>query len=196
MQGQVDAMIFMPSYEEVEQVFLTLDSPATPAEFHGMLSAFLCAGALQQDGSVLIKPLLVKSEVGNEAEQEILLRLYHITRQQLKNFEFDFKLLLPDDEVDLSIRAKAMSEWCQGFMIGLKQMEIHVEDAASTDMREALQRFLDLAILDYDSIEIGEEDEKAFFEVSEYVRLSVVMIYAELTKKNQALIDCDDGVMH
>jgi uncharacterized protein YgfB (UPF0149 family) len=45
---------------------------------------------------------------------------------------------------------------------------------------EAVLRLTDIANIDYDELTYNEQDEASFMEVSEYVRMAVLMLYSEL----------------
>ncbi len=182
----------LPGYDEIDQILTAIESIARPTEIHGLMTANLC-GAVMNDAA-LVPPLLGQVEL-DELERAAFQQLYQVTDQRLQHLEFDFALLLPDDEAPLAERAEAMSAWCQGFLTGLKQYEIDETVLQSEDCQDALHRFMDLAILDYETVAVGEDDEKAFFEMSEYVRLAVLMIYSELLASLPPA-DSTDRVLH
>ncbi len=163
----------IPSFDEVSAALAndTTNSAADPAEIHGLLCGMICSGP-KMNGKVLIEPT-------DKASRSILLRLYEITSSKLHHFDFEFELLLPDDSYELRVQAEGLSRWCQGFLLGLHAAGIVVEHAKSNDTRDALHRIAELAALDHEVIEIKEDDDVALFEVTEYIRLAVLMIYSE-----------------
>ena len=86
------------------------------------------------------------------------------------------KLLLPDDEVDLSQRTAALGQWCYGFLTGFGS-------AGKTDRvltEESEDGLRDLAAIAQIAVEDGDEsDEADYMEVTEYVRQLAASLYLE-----------------
>ncbi len=150
------------------------------AETHGMLCGFISAGKMM-DGKSWIEPILgeYKTDDKGKADRQVLLDLYQHSANKLQAMEFDFQLLLPDDEEQLQLRAEALSHWCQGYLMGLNLAGIDIYQGVSNDSKEALHHFQEIAKLDYDAIEINQDDERAYYEVMEYVRMAVLMLFNE-----------------
>ena len=107
--------------------------------------------------------------------------MYTVSQHQLSNFDFEFQLLLPDEHEPLINRAQAFSEWCEGFTQGITIGGVSYEQLQEEESQEALQHLLEFAQLEYESLEVSEEDEKALMEVSEYTRMAVIRLYGDLT---------------
>ncbi len=185
MTEHITYSLNIPSYEDVKQSLEAFAANSGPSEAHGLMCGLLCAGA-ELDGQMMFAPIIGHIQAKDEESQynrQILLDLYEFTINKMQGFEFDFQILLPDDDSALLERAAALTYWCQGFLSGLNLINISVEDAKTEDTLEAMQRILEIATLDYESITIEEnEDEDAYMEITEYVRLAVLMIYSEFAK--------------
>jgi len=80
--------------------------------------------------------------------------------------------------------------WCQGFVYGLAVGGVKEETELPEDSKELIKDILEISRAGYiadDEAEIStdveddnEEDEIAFMEVSEYVRMGTLLIYEEL----------------
>ena len=107
---------------------------------------------------------------------------------KLADTEMTFNLLLPDDETALSVRAESLSTWCQGFLTGLGLSGVQMSESNETtrDLREALVHLTEIAKLDIENIEMLDEDEEAYMEVTEYVRMVVFAIYDEYSQPAQS----------
>ena len=90
------------------------------------------------------------------------------------------ELLLPPDEEGMPLRARELGRWCHGFVTGLALGGITSKELDEEECEDALERFQEIAEISYDDIEIDEEDEIAYTEVSEYVRMAVLMIYSDI----------------
>lgn len=171
-----------PAYEQVADELGYSAGSAMPSQVHGMLAGFICAGK-KMDGVAWMESFANTAPAGNSdvcyQGRDVLLKLYEISEQKIVDMAFDFRLLLPDDEQDLSMRAKALGYWCQGFIGGLRFAGVDSKDLCSQESREAFIRFTEIAKIDYESVEVTEEDEKAYVSVLEYVRLAVLMIHSE-----------------
>ncbi len=95
-------------------------------------------------------------------------------------------MLLPEDERSTLVeRAKAFSEWCEGFTQGLALAGVSSREIEEEEAQEALQHLTEFAELDYESLDVDEEDEHALMEVSEYTRMAVIRLHNDLMMHHQ-----------
>lgn len=178
----------MPHYQKVNAIFNSADHLPSAAEAHGLICGFICAGN-KMDGRSWLDPILGSAQ--NEDKEIlascklILLELYEISCIKLQSFDFDFELLLPDDEQSLQCRAEALSHWCQGFIIAINRAGINEADMRTQDAKEALKHIFEISKLNYDTIDVTEKDEQAYAEVMEYVRMAVLMVYSEIAVEQE-----------
>lgn len=175
----------LPEFGEVALQLQQAESLISPAEAHGLLSGCVCAGS-RISGKSLLEPILGQGAFQAASGREILMALYHISSQQLYEADFTFQLLLPIDDVPLLERARALKEWCQGFISGLGWAGVDSEQCQSEDVQNALLHICEIAKLDVHNIIADDEDEKAFLEVCEYVRLAVMSIYMEFANNQDS----------
>ncbi len=111
-----------------------------------------------------------------------LSQLYHTALTQLGD-GFSLKLMLPDDEVELSQRTAALGQWCYGFLTGFGSAG-KADRVLTEDVEEGLR---DLAAIAQIAVEDGEDDadEADFAEVSEYVRMLAASLYLEYAPEGQ-----------
>lgn len=164
-----------PTYLEVTQALNQLQSPYSAAEVHGLMSGLMCTPN-EQLGAW--QPLLM-SQTEDPNAMESLEKLYEITSHQLSEFSFEFTLLLPEDSRDINERAEALGLWCQGFLIGLEKLGLSLKTREPSDTTEAINDLINIAQINFGDIVENDEDETAYFELVEYVRLAVLMIYHE-----------------
>lgn len=172
-------VITLPEFTEVAHQLKQADALVSPAEAHGLLSGCVCAGS-RISGKNLLEPILGHTIARATSGREVLMNLYHVSSKQLHDADFTFQLLLPIN-APLSEKSKALTEWCQGFISGLGWAGLNIEQCQTEDVENALYHISEISKLELDSVIADNEDEKAFFEVSEYVRLAVMSIYMELT---------------
>lgn len=186
--------LHLPSYESFNDSLASLGLPISPSELHGVISGYLCANAVSQ-GELYLRALLgnKKDDLSRKAVLTMF-SVYAISQQQMSHFDFSFELMLPNEEAPLFDRARAFSEWCEGFVQGLTVAGVGLENFSEEEAQEALQHLIEFAELDTESLDVDEEDEKALMEVREYTRMAVLRLHADLM--HHALHQRGDKIRH
>jgi len=177
-----------PSYEQASKLFKQADSPVNAADIHGLLCGWISAGT-RVEGQPWFESALdgVSHDPAIfERLRDLILRMYEFSFIQLNDLDAHFTPLLPADDTDLGKRAQALSSWCQGFIYGLGLAQVEIEDARSEDVREALYHIAEISKMDYDDMDVREEDELAFNEVLLYIRDAVMQIHHEFSQPHYA----------
>lgn len=177
------------NYDKVEQSLMAMSAPLSPEEMHGLMAGWLCVNS---DESEEWKTLLFP-EFSLAPE---LSEIFDETALQLNDESFGFELLLPGDDETLAKRGKALTSWCQGFLAGLGLTGLNIESVEA--IKEPVEDLSEIAKLDYEGLdENNEEDQAAFEEVLEYVRVSVMLIFTEVfMKKHKDVSKNDSGSVH
>jgi uncharacterized protein YgfB (UPF0149 family) len=166
----------LPDFERTLRLSQGNLDAAELAECHGLLCGLLCretSGTANDFMSHLgAMQLLVNPASAIEAVME---EAFESTKRQLEDEEFGFSLWLPDDEESLETRTIALAQWCSGFLAGLAsggQL-----DALSEEAKEAIEDLQQIGRAEISSgKEESEEDETAFVEIVEYVRVVALMM--------------------
>jgi len=162
-------------YDEIEALMQSTNDLEDPAELHGMMTGFLCVNPEFPFTHWLSE---IDFIVKRENQHDFLEQLYQQIAEQLARDEYEFDLLLPDSDSLSEQRAIAVSHWVQGFLYGLGYRGDEQDWPGETQ-----GILLDLTrIVQLDPQIDDEEDEQALMEVTEYVRASVFLIYAELNQ--------------
>jgi uncharacterized protein YgfB (UPF0149 family) len=119
------------------------------------------------------------------ALRDALLELFAIVAEQLDDEELRFRVWLPDDEQALEERTTALGQWCSGFLAALGSGLDGRLETLSAEAGEALADLAEIARADsgeddpeeQDSI---EDEEQAFAEIVEYIRVVVLMLREDL----------------
>ena len=167
--------------EKLSPLLLQADALAGPAETHGLLSGLAAGRQLPpvQDWLALVigdsvpekHPALVKQLAG---------LLIQISKDLAGENALSFQLLLPPDSAPLQDRVAALSDWCRGFLMGLR---LSAPGKLPDDAREILRDFEAITQAGYDP-ELSEEAQEAdFTELEEFVRMGVTLIHTELHEK-------------
>jgi uncharacterized protein YgfB (UPF0149 family) len=110
----------------------------------------------------------------------LLLILYKNSAVQLEDPEYGFTPLLPDDDRSMAERVGALARWCEGFLLGLGLGGVREQSALPGDSAEVMKDFVEISRLGHDEGKEKEEDEGAYAEIVEYVRMAVLLVYEEL----------------
>lgn len=176
-------------YDKVEQTLKAMSAPLSPEEMHGLMTGWLCVNSDESEEwkTILFPELVLAPE---------LAEIFEETALQLGDDEFGFELLLPCDDESLVKRGKALTSWCQGFLAGLGLTGFNIQSIET--IQEPIQDLSEIAKLDYDGLdENSEEDLAAFEEVSEYVRVSVMLVFTEVfMKKHKGVSTEGKGSLH
>lgn len=155
-------------------------------ETHGTLCGFLCAG-LKTDGKAWLESLLATIDIENlnhRPSRKMLIDLYNYILHQFIESRIELHPMISNLGEDLETRAEALSNWCYGFLLGLRQTGIDISKSTNDDFQEIHYRISDIATIDYEHVDIRTEDEAAFSDVLNYIYNSVLYIYQEITKKS------------
>lgn len=174
-------------FEHITGLLHALGAEGNAAEGHGILCGLLCSKGyvnskawidemVDPDGAETPEPL---AEAAREPLPEELLDLHSETVRRINDLNYEFHLMLPDDEEGLEIRVTALAQWCQGFLYGMgiggmenfSQLPAPVSEIA----RDLIEISRASAVTDG-----SEDDETAFAELVEYIRVGIQVIYEEL----------------
>ncbi len=165
-----------PSYQAVEDIVSIHEAMVGAAEAHGMLAGMLCVNPVADCEQWLSQVFSETRDGLGEADVATLHQLYDQTRKFLEAVDFSFALFLPEDDAALAERAQALSGWCQGFLYGVGYAGAALD--WPDDCAEILRDLADISQLDANAS--GEEDEEAYTEISEFVRVGVQLIRGDL----------------
>lgn len=169
---------------DVEDALRRMDASAEASESHGVLCGMLCsAGRAELKGwikQVMGENELDASDVLARESLEQLGQLYEDTVGQLNDPEMGFQLLLPEDKENLRYNVQALSEWCEGFLLGFSIGASHAEESLPDEVKELLTDFVEITKVEADEESEDEQDLESFVEVIEYVRMGVLLIQESL----------------
>ena len=167
--------LILPDYEHIAES----TSPYEPAEIHGILCGMLCLDTTLTHSNWLQRLAHDGATHGMHSAQH-LNTLFDATIGQLHDDELAFALLLPDDETNISVRAASLGYWCQGFLTGLGLAGLNDVTQLGDDTREFLNDVSQIAQIGLDGDSGDEEDEAAYIEIIEYLRIGVLLLGQEL----------------
>ncbi|TCK06032.1 UPF0149 family protein [Marinobacterium mangrovicola] len=183
-----DAAVELPDFDIVANLLIEEGVLAvSPAELHGLLAGQLAAGA-RFDADTLLRVFLELMDVSalkQETTKLGLIELYQRTLAQYESDDFDFALLLPDDDQMLAQRAEALGSWCSGFLSGFG-LHTQKSQKLSAEAKEGLQDLAQIAQIAADTDADSDEDEADLMEVQEYVRTAAMLMFNECNRVPEA----------
>ena len=150
------------------------------SEIHGVITGLICGGFQfeRNDYDAIINDMFNNGVALDREVQSAIEQLYANIWQFLLDDSYGFQPLLPDDEEAIEDRSHALSLWVQGFNLGFGIVQSK-QSTYSDDVKEVLGDFSEIANLATD-VDEDEENEQALFEIQEYIKVSALMIFAEL----------------
>lgn len=152
-----------------------LELAVTPAELHGSLCGYLSGGGKHDRQHWLAQ--VMSETIAAPDEGSALDRLYRTSLRQLESPDFDFELLLPDEDSPVSQRGDALLSWCRSFLGGFG-LASGPQQALSDESADALKDLSRIAASDL-SYEDPEADEEALQEVVEFVRVTALLLHSD-----------------
>jgi uncharacterized protein YgfB (UPF0149 family) len=178
--------MFHVTFPEIARVLQDMQSSVPAAESHGCLCGALCTTAHYSVERWLDELVAQDDDVAdNQADQgdvrhQPLSLLFADTVRALRGDEMEFELLLPDDDNALEDRAVALSQWCQGFLYGFGSGDPVDARELPPDVDEVLRDLTHIGRATVESRDGSEEEEQAYAQIVEYVRVGVQLIHDEL----------------
>ena len=172
-------------YSDIEKLRISASLTTNVAEFHGLISARLCFGIdnfqdlTSEDSSDDKSVTSVQIQEFNNA----FLNIIEDVKDQFKKGGFNFDPLLPSDSEPIEYRALGLALWCQGFVDGygmsVAELKIEIDKLGDGEAAEIIEDFAQISTLDSNSISDEQDEEIAFMELVEYVRVSVQLLYED-----------------
>jgi yecA family protein len=164
-------------FSELEQQLSALGADMSATESHGVLCARFCTET-RPDPAAWVHEVIGDQDMNNlqvRSSQETLAHLYLQTEQVFQNAIERFEMMMPDEDVELSTRMQALVDWCSGFLSGLGLAGVEDNGSLDPDIKEIMQDFAEITRIDT-HVEPAEENEAAFTEIEEYVRVGVMTV--------------------
>lgn len=165
-------------YEILEEALIAVGAPFSLTFLHGCMAAQLCIG----DGhEVDVWRTLEKTYFFLQDPQSTINKLFKVlffrTLAELRSEGVMLTLMLPDESYSLVSRLESLVDWCEGFLQGLscQPPEGFLE---LPQVKEIIEDFTHLKEISCQEEET-EENEKAYTEMVEFVRVAVLLVREE-----------------
>ncbi|ASJ75977.1 hypothetical protein IMCC3135_29635 [Granulosicoccus antarcticus IMCC3135] len=158
--------------------------PLPLAEVHGLCCGLLCSMSSTAAKTRWFTELLDAASLSPEAvaskagELKTLDEWFGQTLGTLNDADMDFSPALPDDDVSVQVRTRALGDFCGGYTYGIGiALSQRGHKPLPADTREIIEDFQAIEAADVDD---SSTDEVVFTELLEYVRVGVLLILEEL----------------
>ncbi len=175
-----------PDYEVFDHHLFVASTPFSAAYIHGMIVGLLSTGLYSVD---VLKAMLQKEFPELEkrgSANELFNALLESSDAALKDSNKTLKLLLPNDEENLSARISALSEWSEGFLMGLSKSNMLEQLKHNELANEALTDIGQVISVNHE-IDETEENEKYYNEVIEFIKVSVLLIHEQAKQTHETV---------
>lgn len=168
-------------YAVLETALETAGAECGAAESHGLLCGIICAAGKSDEAQWLEQVLGEENTLSAAAQvaRGLLVSLYSRSLLQLNDTDLGLALLLPDDAASLFERSTVLGEWCQGFLYGLAMGGVRADPEPTGHVAEIMRDMFDISQARPEQVS-SEEEESAYMEVAEYVRMCVLLCHEEL----------------
>jgi len=169
-------------YYDIQDIVDLACPGADPADSHGLLCGLICAAGFADSQRWLPEVFddFNPRDTAQAKAYQCLQAVYERTLASLHSEDLDFELLLPDDDASLGERTESLGAWCSGFLSGLGLGGLPEQDKLPEELIELLDDIAHIAKVDFDLENPDEDENVAFEEVVEYLRIGVLFVHDEL----------------
>lgn len=176
----------LPPYDDIDIALEDAGAGLDAAGLHGLLAGMACVVPA-------LPPAVLRGRLDEELDVKVDERTFaalqgvdRIVHAQLRDEEFGFELLLPEDDAALADRVAALASWCEGFLAGFGGTAARPgAGALSADVQAILATIGDFTRAEIGEDEGGDESERDYMELVEYLRVAVLTLFAETAGAGQ-----------
>jgi uncharacterized protein YgfB (UPF0149 family) len=169
--------IDLPDYAEISDQIGQMQLGVDAAELHGSLCGYLAGGASEPARGDWLGKVMADPDIASVAADSALDRMFVATSVLIESPDFGFDLLLPNIDLPVIERGDALMSWCRGFLGGFG-LSAGASPPLSEESQDALADLARMAASDL-SYDDPEADEQALEEVSEFVRVAVLLLHSD-----------------
>jgi len=172
-------------YDTLEESLKRCGANWDAAQTHGLLTGRLAIAGVAAGPDWMLQ-VLEGTDESNALRKEcekLLDTLYQSSFWQLSERLSEFEPLLPSDGDDVSVRAAALGRWSEGFLHGLvsaKHGDALKERLGAEPLSDIIKDMLQITRAGLDEESDEEENESAYVELVEYLRVAAQLCYEEL----------------
>ncbi|MGD8429062.1 MAG: UPF0149 family protein [Ectothiorhodospiraceae bacterium] len=168
-------------YEPLKDALEAVGAAPGASEAHGLLCGMMSGPERADRASWIALVLDGTHPRGDEAKICLaqLAQLFDATGESLEDAELGFQPLLPGDDAGIGERAEALGDWCRGYLAGLGMGGLQSRRELPKEVSEVLRDLGDIGQVEADAVD-DEENEEAYAELVEYVRVGALLVMEHL----------------
>jgi yecA family protein len=170
-----------PTYDTLASALYGDHIDLSAAEVHGILTGIAVSpDAAKVDWAELL--IDQGGEPGASLSAPLRALLDELMKQSLEALRpgrFALKLVLPEADGVMGERVAALADWCRGFIMGLAAAGVGSKEQVSKEAAEAIADLMFIGEATGEEETDGEEQERDFAELEEYVRIAVNLLADE-----------------
>ena len=179
---------FKDTFDDLQFALKQEGAAMGASELHGVLTAHAVKSGYDGFGAQLAIAAWLDIESPSAELHQRIKTLVEKTRDQVAPYaEYDLAIILPADDAPLNEQLFELTCWCAGFLSCLGETEGLIEHLRQTEAGELVDDLLMIARTGSE-IADGEENERDFVEVLEFVRIAALNIAAELFELKQSRV--------
>lgn len=175
----------MPDWNEAADVLFGTGLTLNPSELHGAIVGLLGAGYQitddeQVDAALAVLERALSVDLHGDAA-DFSRRTLRATLSAVRDTDFAFSALLPDDDEPFDHRLASVGRWASGFLTGFTQAIAATDQgggAVDPGTAEALKDFAAIAQIDVAEEESDEAD-RELEELTEYLRIAALNVVTD-----------------
>ena len=176
----------LAGYDDLDEALRRAGAGWDAAQVHGLLTGRLAVGGAAAAPDWLLQVLDGTDERSAHVTEcrKMLDSLYQGTFWRLSERLSEFNPLVPGDESDARQRTTAMAHWCEGFLHGLVSVEhdqSFKDRLAAEPLSDIIRDLLQITRAAVDEESDAEDNEAAYAEIIEYIRVAAQLAYEELS---------------
>ena len=173
-------------FDNLDAALRSCGSTWDAAQAHGLLTGRLAVAGVPAGPDWLVQVL----EGTDEADalrgecQKMLDTLYQETFWQLTERLSEFMPLLPDDHTDVVQRTQALAHWSEAFLHGIvssKHDQVLKDRLGAEPLSDIIRDMLQITRAEIDEESDEDDNEAAYAEIVEYIRVAAQLAYEELS---------------
>ncbi len=177
-------------YFELETALQKAEADYSASEAQAIACGMLAVN-IAADKITWVQLIFGEIDANNQTQVEAIKlsgELYEQCKRQLQDPNLAFDLLLPDENESLLLRVSSLQEWCNGFLLGVGLSGINDHKNLPEDTQELLKDFTEIGTSGGFDLEDEAASEEALAEITEYVRMGVLLINEELQPIKQSTL--------
>ena len=157
-------------------------SSITAAEAHGILIAYIC----MENKAIIDFEKTILNILDLKQNKKIVVNFINqiciYNSAQIKEINGIVSLMLPNKDENLTLKIKCLQLWLKGFISGLGLFGIDKQKYGIPAVYEILNDFLMITHMQHVDNTENQDDESYYIDLVEYIKVSVEIIYFEVSK--------------